>query len=828
MDIDKYLSLGVEKKLISIDYDNDKIIYEELNKSYKFSDPEEKVRASIYIILIEKYKYSPDVIELEVAVPRRTPNDSADIVVFTDTTKKQSHIVVEAKKEGVSQSEFLQAIEQGFGNANSLRSAYLLVSDFQKNSFYNILDFPPSERKDNQIQDLPINYGLIPKYLFKKKKKDLEEVSFEKLSSIFESCHDIIWSGGKLDPSKAFDEMSKLLFAKILDEMNTKNFEIYKFQVGSNENDVIVSQRIIELYEKAKELDPAVFDKNIDISYSKIFQVVKLLQHISLSETDIDAKGQAFEKFLGVVFRGGLGQYFTRRQIVEFTVEFLEPKEDDVILDPSCGSGGFLLYSFRRVIKNIEKNYKGNNELISRKKYNFCSKNIFGIEINDKISRVSKMDMVINGDGHTNIETGTGLNNTYNTKNLEYGNFSLILSNPPFGVKIKKGNRDDLGSNSFDNFIFGEGKQKVDSDILFMEQYHNFLTNESEKNPRIGVVMQTGLVNNPSNKKLIDWIKRSFKILGVVNLPIFAFRKAGSGMKTVILFLKKYSNQYDSVDDVPNYKTFFAFANHIGYDSTLRPDKNELNDILNSYRNNESSNNCFWKNFNELEYRIDPLYYKNKIEIKKQLDDLSNVKGIEIVQLSSLLKSHRNNVEIAGKSPLGGVRYSIGEFPSITVSNITREGNINFNDVNFVPKSFFNKFNESKGNLLEGDLLIAKDGATTGKTAIVKKEHTESIFSEHVFRLRLKDDIMPLYIHAFLNSTLGRLQMETVISGGAQGGITQGFSKDIFIPIIKNQKGVVKFWEKETANLLKLQNNFIEKSEFIKKAIINKIIDESI
>ena len=140
MDIDKYLSLGVEKKLISIDYDNDKIIYEELNKSYKFSDPEEKVRASIYIILIEKYKYSPDVIELEVAVPRRTPNDSADIVVFTDTTKKQSHIVVEAKKEGVSQSEFLQAIEQGFGNANSLRSAYLLVSDFQKNSFIHMID----------------------------------------------------------------------------------------------------------------------------------------------------------------------------------------------------------------------------------------------------------------------------------------------------------------------------------------------------------------------------------------------------------------------------------------------------------------------------------------------------------------------------------------------------------------------------------------------------------------------------------------------------------------------------------------------------------------
>lgn len=184
-----------------------------------------------------------------------------------------------------------------------------------------------------------------------------------------------------------------------------------------------------------------MFDDDINVTYSKIFQVVGFLQNISLSETDLDGKGQAFEKFLGVIFRGDLGQFFTRRQIVEFGVNFLDPTEKDYILDPSCGSGGFLLYSLKKVIKQIQQDFSGNDYFITNKIYDFTRGNLYGIEINNKISRLAKMDMIINGDGHTNIENNTGLNNKYQNTNIHYGKFSLILSNPPFGVKIKKGSQ---------------------------------------------------------------------------------------------------------------------------------------------------------------------------------------------------------------------------------------------------------------------------------------------------------------------------------------------------------------------------------------------------
>ncbi len=820
--VDKIIENGVKTKLLSIDLDEDNIVYEIQNKIYKFSNPEEKVRAITYINLVEKYNYSPYLIDFEVPVPRRTPNDLADIVVYKDDKKTQNYLVVENKKRNISDTEFNQAIEQGFGNANSLRAEYLLVSNLDNFKCYDVQNFAPNERLDNQIQDIPINYGSVPEYKYIKNQSALEIVSFEKLSKVFKKCHDIIWSGGKLDPSSAFDEMSKILFAKIQDERNTKNNEAYKLQVGTYENEVVVSHRVLELYQDAQKLDPAVFCEGINVTYPKIFQVVKLLQNISLSETDIDAKGQAFEKFLGVVFRGGLGQYFTRRQIVEFVVDFLEPSDGDYILDPSCGSGGFLLYSLKKVIEQIKNDHKGDNDLIARKTQNFSNQNIYGIEINDKISRVSKMDMVINGDGHTNIENNTGLNNIYQNPNIHYGKFSLILSNPPFGVKIKKGNRDDLGNNDFNNFEFGKGKS-VDSDILFLEQYHKFLTSEARKKPRLGVVVQTGIINNPSNKRLLEWIKCNFKIIGIINLPIFSFRKAGSGMKTVLLFLSKYPKPYKSIKYVPNYELFFSIAEHIGYDSTLRDDTNDLPCILKEYKQHINSKNSFWYEFKNLEYRIDPIYYKNKQLISKQINEFKK-HNIKVVRLSNILADG----EVSGKSPEGGVTRSTGEIPSITISNITKEGNISFDDdINFVPEAFYENFNKIKGKAKIGDILIAKDGATTGKTAMITEDYLETIFSEHVFRLRVCSNISSSYIHAFLNSKLGQLQIETVISGGAQGGITKGFSENIFIPLIKNQDNIAKYWEENITIIEELKKEYTGKTDELKNGIVEKIIMES-
>lgn len=297
----------------------------------------------------------------------------------------------------------------------------------------------------------------------------------------------------------------------------------------------------------------------------------------------------------------------------------------------------------------------------------------------------------------------------------------------------------------------------------------------------------------------------NFQILGVVSLPDFAFRKAGSGMKTCLLFIRKYPSPYQSVQAVPNYKVFFAIANHIGYDSTLRPDSNDLPAILAHFRDGteDRANGSFWLNLHSLDYRLDPTYYYNKFEIAQEFAHLKEL-GHTLVPLRSLIADMS-----AGKSPEGGVTRSSGEIPSLTISNITREGVLDFSaELNFVPESFYQDFVLAKGGLKYLDLLVAKDGATTGKTAIVDDNFpflerseavptSKAVFSEHVFRLRMKQGVNPLFVHAFLNSRLGQLQLETVTSGGAQGGITRGFIDDIMVPLVgeHDQQRISAAWQ---------------------------------
>jgi type I restriction enzyme M protein len=794
-DVAALIALGEERGLL--EPHDGKIRYPDLGRD-ETDDPEERVRAAVYVELVEKYNYSPTRIAFEVPVPRRIPGDFADIVVYEDDARATNYILVETKPEGCSRSAFAQAVEQGFGNANSLRASYLLVDSADKASAFNVSDHPPNERIANVIGDLPINYGNVPTYrLIRGGGTDTAPVDFSELERVFKRCHDVIWSGGKLDPATAFDEMSKLLFAKIEDERNTPNGQPYKFQVGQNETEVMVAQRVRERYEAACRNEPNVFDEPIRVHDLKIQAVVRMLERISLNDTDLDSKGQAFEQFLGVVFRGGLGQYFTRRQIVQFMCGMISPGESDLVIDPCCGSGGFLLYSMKKVSADIERDYAGNADLIHRKQYDFARRNIYGVEINEKIARVAMMDMIVNEDGHTNVENNTGLNSTFENPSIKLNRFTVVLTNPPFGTKIKSDDRDALGQNQLSSFVFGAGKRSQASEILFLERYHQLLTDDPRKNPRVGVVLSIGTLNNPSNETLVNWIKLNFKILAVINLPEFAFRKAGSGMRTCLLFLEKRIPPASDLAAIPDHDVFFALARHIGYDSTLRPDTSDFPAILTHYQQGSEDRAAaiYRIKFSDLDDRLDPLYYHNRFIIRERVEAL-RAAGHTVVPLARLLQSLQ-----AGSSPEGGVTRSVGEIPSVVVENITAAGTLDMDaTINYVPDSFYESV-KTRAGLERDDLLIAKDGATTGKTAIVTDAFPfeKAICSEHVFRMRAKKGVEPHYLHAFLNGEFGQLQVQTISSGGAQGGITREFVDDVLVPVLSEdaQREIATSWREQ-------------------------------
>jgi len=333
-----------------------KIEYLTVKKNYNISDPEEQVRVFFYYELIKNYKYPKERIDLEVIVPRREPTDKADIVVYEDNEKKKPYIVVECKKDGISQAEIKQAIEQAFGNANSLRSKYTILVAGNVRIAFDVANFPPEERERNIIADIPVRYGKVIKFKYRKgdQQWDLKEVTRDELLAKFQQCHDSLWEGGKRNPAEAFDEMSKLMYCKIQDErFFTKKGEYYKFQVGTYETINEVAERIKKIYKDAQETDPEVFIELIKADNPIIYTVAEILQGISLARTDLDVKGEGYEHFLGGVFRGAMGQYFTPRPIVTFMVNFLDPSINDFVIDPACGSGGFLIYTLERMRKEL-------------------------------------------------------------------------------------------------------------------------------------------------------------------------------------------------------------------------------------------------------------------------------------------------------------------------------------------------------------------------------------------------------------------------------------------------------------------------------------------
>lgn len=583
------INKGLAAGIISLNTDESKITYHCMRDfSASFKNPEEKVRASYFSELVLIYQYPVKRINLEVTVPRRTPEDRADVIVYEDEECQSPFLVVECKKEGITDAEFKQAIEQAFGNANSVRSKYASVVAGNTKTAFDISGFKPSERERNVIADIPVKYGKAPKYKFIKgdKAKDLKAVSRDDLISALEKCHDTVWQGGKLAPTTAFDEVSKLLFCKMKDEKDgTKKGQPYRFQCGTHETANEVAERIDEIYQEAKKQDEEVFKEDIRLDPKVIYSVVEHLQGLALNKTDLDTKGVAFEKFMVDYFKGKMGQFFTPRPIIDFAVKLLQPKHDDLVIDPSCGSGGFLLSVLDTIRHDAERDY---DELEAYDIWhNFAKKNLYGIEINDQIARICKMNMIIHDDGHTNVISTDSLTFLKDIKELHKGftkdRFSLLLANPPFGAVVKSAEKE---KKYLDQYKLGEGRQNQKTEILFIERSIDFL---KPGEGRMGLVLPDGILTNSSLQYVREVLLERCVITAVISLPQFAFSHFGAGVKSSLVFARKKAKN----EIVGDYPIFMAMAEKIGYDATGRDDANELPDILEQYRQFQAAPDFF-------------------------------------------------------------------------------------------------------------------------------------------------------------------------------------------------------------------------------------------
>jgi type I restriction enzyme M protein len=325
---------------------------------------------------------------------------------------------------------------------------------------------------------------------------------------------------------------------------------------------------------------------------------VSHLEAINFNKTDLDTKGVAFEQFLDGFFKGDFGQYFTPREIIQFAVEMLKPQRDQTVIDPACGSGGFLLYAMDLVRHEADSRFPNHETDADEREehrafwHEFAEKRLFGIEINDEISRVAKMNMILHDDGHTNIVGSDALDKLPKLKELNRklaaNAFDLVLTNPPFGAMVKETEKGKaymegwellkyIGKSEQSEGSAGEmvsdfkaGKKSIKArasiktEILFCERVWHFL---KPGTGRAAIVLPDGILTNSSLQGVRDWLLERFQLLAVVSLPQAAFQHAGAGVKASVVFLRKRADDEQPDDDEA---IFMAAPANIGYDATGR------------------------------------------------------------------------------------------------------------------------------------------------------------------------------------------------------------------------------------------------------------------
>ena len=659
------INKGLEKGLISFNEDKSRITYTYVNKTRNYLDPEEKIEAESFLKLVLVYNYPVQRVKLFEKVKMGSSTKEADIIVYEDDLFACPSIIVECKKQDVSEAEFQQAIEQAASYAYALSGTikYIWTTSGIKDSY---LQIDKEKQTRIQIPNIPILGKPIPKYTYVKGGRvrnedagddvikqqffDLEQVPESELTNRFKKAHQSLWAGGELNPSDAFDELDKLIFCKIWDERKPRrkgepyDFQVFDIEKPKNatqkEIDAIeqqitadLSKRIFDLYEEGRNKDKEVFKDNIRLTPQRIRTVVSYLQGANLSKTDLDSKGKAFETFMGSYFRGDFGQYFTPRKIVQFIVDVLPIDNNSKVLDTSCGSGGFLLYALDKVRQQAGDYYEEGTIDHYNYWHDFASKKLFGIEINEQIARTAKMNMIIHDDGHTNVISSDGLirdniimEKTGN-KEFGYGTFDIIITNPPFGSTVKQTEKAYLHQYSLGNKDVDwldtkssavKQRDSQSTEVLFIEQDRNFL----REGGFLAIVIPDGILTNSSLQYVRDSIEEWFRIVAVISLPQDAFKANGAGVKSSVLFLKKWTNAQSQKIKDTKLKLQNRIKDEAEYKATVENWENEKKDIIKMHSGFE--NKTGFTNKKEIE-KADAF-----IEWKKQVTELYNQKIVAL------------------------------------------------------------------------------------------------------------------------------------------------------------------------------------------------------
>ncbi len=619
--IKSYLDCQKNKVVVLYDFENKVVKYSEKIKGWKidkFRGDEEIVRAYIIAKLVNELGYEPENIELEKEydIGRPKVNKPRIDIIVRDNDKNaflyielKSPIDYEKDKDGVIEKQLFNLASQEQGQGKKVKYLVLYTIETLKSEIKDkcvLIDYDkfPSYNLWKEVRDsadeLPKRYGKAQKDPYAKgTKKDLEtNFTHAQLDGLRKNLHNVLWGGGGTDDNEVFASLTRLMLAKIQDESEKRNNEKYDFQIFSLKNDESfesneeIYQRINNLYRRAlknilnitneNEINESFVISRSKFSLSKLKYTVAELEGYSFvgGKNSFDGKdilGDFFEGIIRDGFKQNKGQFFTHINVVRFLLWGLQIDKLAIntinneqrlpyVIDPSAGSGTFLIEYMKFVTNTIKRLYPEkldsarNVQLFVQNNFypddienKWADKYIYGTEINPDLGTSVKVNMVLHGDGSANIfvgsDKGDGLSkfskyektsgenvlskisedNAYQMSTN--GSFDVIITNPPFSVSLDK----DTAENLKNIFLFGG---KKNSENLFVERWYQLL----QPNGRFGAVLPESVFDTTENKYIRLFIYKYFKVKAVVSLPQLTFEPFTS-TKTSLLFAQKKTNE---------------------------------------------------------------------------------------------------------------------------------------------------------------------------------------------------------------------------------------------------------------------------------------------
>ena len=628
--------------------------------------------------------------------------------------------------------------------------------------------------------------------------KQLQLIKDDNLLKKFEEIHNFIYANEGLSTQQVLDEIVHILFLKIFDENNNNNqfyiepSEYSSVYEGLNTKSFI--DRINNLHNSTVLEYTDIFEKNdqILLSNDALAFVVNKFQNINLSTSSGDIKGLAFQKFLSSFEKGDRGQFFTPEQIIDLCVNIISPTKNEKIIDPACGSGGFLLSSLKYL--------KANSPDVDVEKY--VSNNLFGIDINKKIARLAKMKLFLESNGNGNIILKNSLADLDEIK-LEFGKvyekpidkFDIVLTNPPFGTLGKIKNKNILSSYELGYKWSGTWGNYYKTNTLLPGQVPEILFIERclallKDGGRLGIVLPNGHFENSSLGYLRSFIKDKAKLSAIIKLPQETFIPFGTGVKVSLLFLEKLNGS-------KNNKVFFSKVNKLGYkgnkNGTPIYKKNELGDLIyddsnnkipdedisvvisdyQKFQNNKNnySGSCYDVDYDKINGRFDYKYYSP--EFRNLINNLSEAGSKKLSDVVTIISKKSSILKNRSDTKVFYIELSDINTHSFEIYNSTE------NYLHQLPS-------RASYELENGDIITAVAGNSIGTqkhaTALVTKEFVGAICTNG-FRILRNPKIDPYYLLYFLSSEYFLKQISVYRTGAAIPAISDKDLKRILIPI---------------------------------------------